>query len=96
MEIVIIVIFILVIIGLLFIIKYSRKEFKDDTWVHTKTGKKYSIFLKCMIKNPDGKWIDGFIYHRLGRVDTLYVREYEDFVANFITLEEWENKENVK
>lgn len=43
-----------------------------------------------MIKNPDGKWVDGFIYHRLGEIDTMYVREYEDFVINFVTLEEWE------
>ena len=67
-----------------FTIKKPREESRKDTWVHSKTGKKYSIFLKCTIKNPDGKWVDGFVYYRLGEIDTMYVREYEDFVVNFV------------
>lgn len=89
MEIVIIVIFILVIIGFLFAIKYHRKEFKNNTWVHAKTGNKYSILLRCKMK-CDGGWTEGVIYHRLGNMDSIYVKEFGDFVVNFVTLEEWE------
>ena len=96
MEIAIIVIFILVIIGVLFTIKYHRKEFKNNIWVHAKTSNKYSIFLKCKIKDQYGQWVEGIIYHRLGDMDTIYVREFGDFIINFVTLEEGENKESVK
>ena len=73
-----------------FAIKKHKEESRRNTWIHPNTGQKYSVFLKCKIKNPDGNWVDGFIYHKLGEIDTMYVRGYEDFVVNFVTLEEWE------
>ena len=95
MEIIIVIVILIISLCFYFAIKKHKEESRKNIWVHSKTGNKYSIFLKCMIKNPYGKWVDGFIYHRLGEIDTMYVREFEDFVVNFVTLEDWE-KDNGK
>ena len=63
---------------------------KNYIYVHTKTGNRYRIIQKCLMK-IDGTWKDAIvdISEKNGEV---YVREYSDFITNFERLSKW--KEN--
>lgn len=52
---------------------------------HTKSGRKYTIFNKCMLKINDS-WEQGIIYEGVDKntnKPTLFVRTIEDFDNNF-------------
>lgn len=92
MKVIIWILVVLLIIGLYYAFKKIKEEDIKNTWVDNTTGEKYSIFLKCKIKNSNNDWVDGFIYHKFGESDIMYISEYKDFVINFRTLEEWEKE----
>lgn len=70
----------------------SYKSYKESIFIHIKTGNRYRIVQTCRMKFK-GKWMDAIIYEREEAYGT-YVREYEDFKANFKKLSEWK-KESV-
>ena len=70
--------------------KYVNNIDKKYTYVHIKTGNKYRIFEKCLLKY-NGNWINAVIYISID-TNEVYVVEYSDFILNFKTLLEWEKK----
>ena len=85
------ILFILVCVLAAFALRHHIKSSRDSTFVHIKTGNKYAVYLRCKIKQ-NGNWTDGIIYHKLGDIDTLYVRDEVDFITSFMTLEQWEEE----
>lgn len=59
-------------------------------YVHNKTGNRYRIVQEGQMK-VDGKWLDAVIYVSEKNCE-MYVREYNDFVANFKLLSAWKQK----
>ena len=58
---------------------------KRKTVTHIKSGRKYTIFNKCMLKVNDS-WEQGIIYEGIdknsGKI-TLFVRTIDDFDVNY-------------
>lgn len=60
---------------------------------HIKSGKKYTVFSRCMLKVNDS-WEQGIIYKGIDKntgQPTLFVRTIDDFDKNF---ELWKNLRN--
>jgi hypothetical protein len=58
---------------------------KRKTVTHIKSGRKYTIFNKCMLKVNDS-WEQGIIYEGVDKntsKQTLFVRTIDDFDKNF-------------
>ena len=58
---------------------------KIKTVTHIKSGRKYTIFNKCMLKVNDS-WEQGIIYEGIDKntgKPTLFVRTIDDFDENF-------------
>lgn len=58
---------------------------KRKTVTHIKSGRKYTIFNKCMLKVNDS-WEQGIIYEGVDKntgKPTLFVRIIDDFDENF-------------
>lgn len=94
--IVFVVILILLMLGEWYVIKLQREDFEKRVYVYTKTGNRYMLLYRCIMKCPvSGEWFDALIY-RDCKTEHLYVRYRKDFFDRFVKLTEYNNGNNSK
>lgn len=79
-------------IGVGFLIKHQNKVDKKRIYVHKKTGGQYRPVYICQMKDiTSRKWLKAIAYISL-KTGEVFIRERQDFLKQFETLEEWEKE----